>query len=216
MLLSALAAAGWFACAETDSVNPGFEQVSGAGGAGGGASSSSKSSSSSSSKSVSTGATGHTSSMSSAASGSGGASCPDTGQGEPNETEANAFDLGAIGDCDGDGSTLEGVLAGALDVDWYKYHGDDGLCVVDPTRTLVTQDHLRICKFAQCDNEPPTVTCPPSAVSALSDDGRPGCCSDQGFDMGLDCAGTNDSATIYIRLDKPDPACVAYTLGWHF
>jgi hypothetical protein len=140
--------------------------------------------------------------------------------GEPNETEATAHDLGSIDDCDGSGSSIEGVLAGVDDVDWYSYHGDDNFgCSVDPTRTLTTMDHLRVCKFATCDQEPTTVTCPSGAVSALSPDGRSGCCSDQGFAMTIDCNGgitDNDAATIYVRLDKPDPACVSYTLAWHF
>ncbi len=169
------------------------------------------------------------SSGSGAGSGSGGAGggldCPNTGLGEPNESEVSAFRLkvDAIDDCDGSGDSVSGVIAGPDDVDWFYYEGDDGIgCIVDPTRAVVQSvSGLRLCVFIECLSGTAEFSCPAPSTSATSPEGRPGCCHSADFDItDLNCTGSLDEhAFVYIRLDQPGGAwdtCNAYTLDYHY
>jgi hypothetical protein len=146
-----------------------------------------------------------------------GAGCDDPGD-EPNETEAQATSLPDLTDCDllGGDPTVSGVLRSGADVDWYKYSGDDSIgCLVDPTRDF--EGGARLCKFADCaDGSEGTMTCGGGSSDATSPDGLPGCCSDAGFSMDVDCDSIDDDATIYMRFDLPHDACLAYTLTYHY
>jgi hypothetical protein len=213
-------ASAWAGCTGSDTVGPGFEALPGTGGSGGESGGSPSTSSASGSgptgtASGSASSTGHGGGPSS--SGSGGEACSDADPAEANETESAAHDLGGIDDCDGSGSSHQGVL-GAADVDWYKYQGDDTPgCVTNPFREVTGTGAFRFCKYAQCDSGNPTFTCPDGTSPETSPDGRSGCCGADGFELGdLDCSGTDDGAWIYMRLDQPDPPCSAYTLAWHF
>ncbi|MEJ7734062.1 MAG: hypothetical protein WKG00_33320 [Polyangiaceae bacterium] len=210
-------------CGEGDTVGSSYEEITGSGSGGGGGEGASGSSSSlgptgptgpaSSSASSSTGHGGATASSSS----TGGAPCADGDPAEPNESESSAFDLGGISDDDDAGSSRSGVLADLEDADWFKYKGDDTILnVVDPTREITTQGSLRLCKFVQCDDGNPEVSCPGGTTPEMSPDGRSGCCGSGGFDLGLDCSGIDDNAWVYIRVDSAVPVCLDYTLAWHF
>jgi hypothetical protein len=165
------------------------------------------------------------SSSSVASSGSGGAMCKDLSPAEPNQAESQAFKLKAtpIGDCEGDGS-ITGVIKGASDVDWFTYQGTDGVCNVDPSRTLMPSDQgLRICKYLECLNGIANTefTCPNGTTNDKSPDGRPGCCGAGGFKIGdLNCKNTIDEvAYVYIRIDRPGASaatCVNYNLVYHY
>jgi hypothetical protein len=158
--------------------------------------------------------------------GAGGAtSCVDIALGEPNESETTAYRLkaAAIDDCDGSGDTINGVIAGFQDVDWYFYEGDDGIgCSVDPTRSLTqSESGLRICKYFECISGDTEVDdCPSGTTPALSPENRPGCCGTSGFDVGLNCGGTLDEhAYVYIRIDQPGgnlATCNGYSLDYHY
>jgi hypothetical protein len=217
-----LIAGGPAACADTEDVGSSFQEVTGSGGDGGhGGGSSSNSAGPGAGGPGSVASSGSSSSAghggaSSSSSGSGGEACADADTAEQNETESTAFDLGGIDDCDGSGSEHQGTLA-AGDVDWFKYQGDDTFgCVVDPTREVTSMGSFRFCKFAQCERGNPGVTCPSGTTPESSPDGRPGCCGSDGFDLALDCSGSDDNASIYMRLDQPQPACSTYTLEWHY
>lgn len=169
-------------------------------------------------------------SSSSASSGAGGSeppSCPDTAMSEQNESETTAYKVKAeaIDDCDGSGDLVEGVLAGANDVDWFYYTGDDSsFCVVDPSRALTqSEDGLRLCKFVRCTDSSATTefSCPSGTTPETSPEGRDGCCGSSAFDIGdLNCTGSLDeSAEVYIRIDQPDATsatCNGYTLTYHY
>lgn len=226
MFAACAMAATSVACAEGAPIDSGFVDLSsGAGGSGGTATTSTSSSAATSttattsSTTTSTG-TGHGGSgaTSTTATTSTGPACNDTGPGETNDTESKAYSLGAIDDCDGSGSSVLGVIAGAGDVDWYKFTGDDvSFCSVDATRDLTASEALRICKYAQCVNGTATPDCPDGTAADTSPDGRPGCCALQGFSMGVDCSGLDDDASIYIRIDSLDDAqCVSYSLDFHY
>lgn len=140
---------------------------------------------------------------------------------EPNDDEAAASDLGEINDNDGNGGVLSASLHHAGDVDWFRYYGNDDITGnVDPTRELVASGALRLCKFLECDNglAETEFECPAGTQYALSTMARPGCCSSDGFALAdLNCNGvTEDNATVYIRLDQPEPACVTYSVSYHY
>ncbi len=139
---------------------------------------------------------------------------------EANETEATATDLGMIEDCNSDGDMLSGVLDGQDDVDWFQYSGDDvAFCTVDPERTLAVDGPVRFCKFVECNAslQDTEISCPEGVTQSQSPDGRPGCCSDDGFAFDdINCPGIDDDATVYLRLDQPANMCAAYTLSYHY
>lgn len=217
-------------CGDSSSVGQTFQSLGGSGGnstggqggAGAGASSGGSTTSSSTSD-TSTGGSTTTSS-------SGGSTTTDTGtecmngdkEKEPNDTESEAQDLGTINDKDSNGESISGVIAGAGDVDWFKYSGeDDFLYSVDPTREFLSNGFdLRICKFIQCTENavPEFGDCPGATTAETSPGGRPGCCGTSGFTLDFDCSGTtNDSATVYIRVDSSaGEECAPYTVNYHF
>lgn len=140
---------------------------------------------------------------------------------EPNDDEAAATDLGEINDNDGNGSVLSASLHHAGDVDWFRYYGNDDVTGnVDPARELVASGALRLCKFLECDNGlmETEFECPVGTQYALSTMARPGCCSSNGFALAdLNCNGvTEDNSTVYIRVDQPEPACVTYSISYHY
>lgn len=167
---------------------------------------------------VGPGAGGSGASSTSSATASGGAEpCPNTDQ-EPNDTEATAIDKGTIDECDpATPLTVSGTLAGN-DVDWYVYYGMDtfSLCQIDATRSITSDGQARVCKYIDCVN--PSFTCPMGSTADTSPSlALPGCCSLSAFSFYADCDGSDDSAYVYLRVDKPQAlACVNYTLTYHF
>jgi hypothetical protein len=140
---------------------------------------------------------------------------------ELNDAEDQAMDLGEINDDNDNGGVVSASLHHAGDVDWYRYLGqDDFPSNVDPARELVASGGLRLCKFLECDNglAETEFECPVGTQYALSTMARPGCCSSDGFALAdLNCTGvTEDNATVYIRVDQPDAACVTYAVSYHY
>lgn len=137
---------------------------------------------------------------------------------EPDDDEASAQDLGEITDDDSDAVLVDGVLSGAQDHDWFRYHGLDTFgYVVSPTVKLTASAGVRLCQFIECDAGGVVmtgVTCPKGTVHALSGALRPGCCGTSVFTLEeIACEGTSDDATIYVRLDQADEnVCVEYSL----
>lgn len=132
--------------------------------------------------------------------------CP--GDLEPgDDDEASAKNVGSITDDDGEQFTVSGVLSGAPDGDWYTYHGKDTFgYIVEPTLSLVEGD-MRMCQFLVCDEGGAAltkVTCPANSKFAISPTLRPGCCASTSFTIKeFDCSGQDESATIWMRIDKP-------------
>lgn len=219
--LGALAALVASAC-DGNTKPPGFQQLGGSGGTGSSSDASSSVSSAHASSSVVTVSVTVTAATTDAVSSSSGDTCLDNGA-EPNENEQQAWNLGNISDSDGDEDSISGVCDGAFDPDWYKFHGaDTSFSVVDPTRSLTSSAPVRLCKFFDCDNgEQASFTCPSGTQSAMSPDGRPGCCSMGGFTIDdFICGGSqfnSDDATVFIRIDNPmNNPCPSYTLKYHF
>lgn len=144
--------------------------------------------------------------------------CEDYGD-EPHDNQETAYNLGTIKDNDSDGSYVCGTLKGANDIDWYTFGGDDAfLNYVDPYRSLVTQNGGggRVCVYIECNNGATSLDCD-GATSDIAPLGQKGCCSTSVVAPKLNCAGLDDSARVWIRLDSPqDLACVPYQLDYHF
>ena len=156
------------------------------------------------------GATGSSSST-------GGAPCSDAIRRAQRE-RPSAFDSAHQRDDDAV-SSRSGVLADLEDADWFKYKGDDTTFnFVDPTREITTQGSLRLCKFVQCDDGNPDVSCPGGTTPEMSPDGRSGCCGSGGFDLGIECSGIDDNAWVYIRSTRRCPSasitrCLAFLMA---
>lgn len=164
-----------------------------------------------------------TSSGSTTSTGTGGPMCTDPGPGEPNNTMAQAFNLGTIGDADGEGKSVSGMLdQTGSDVDWYTYHIDDNaFSVVDPTRQLFGPG-IRICKYIACSSgNDPGVSCP-GGTTADTQGGKHGCCWTGGQSVTVDfgCSalsgGGDDSLDVWVRIDHQGGAgCEAYKVDYH-
>jgi len=229
LLVAGLAVNAAAACAEGESIDSGFENLTGSGGAGtatgaGGATQTSVTSgpTTSTGSSSPTTATG----SGSTSSGSGGAGgmtgCIDNGPSEPNDgNEASAFNLGLVDDDDDKGGMLSGTIKPG-DVDWYTYQGDDTFPgLVDPTREFSSSETLRICKYMQCPDNDENFDCPGGSIDDTSPDGRKGCCGTVGFEVDFKCGSSSlndDSADVWIRVDDPtgQVECASYTLLYHF
>lgn len=148
----------------------------------------------------------------------GGPTCDDPGP-EPNNSEANAIDLGEQG-CGAMAQTVEGVLDGDGDADWFSYYGVwNALCVIGPNtaHTLTASDDVRLCVFADCDQGTANINCPNGTSEVASPGGHPGCCGDGDVDFNLDCTLLNDNARVFIRLDQaPADACVEYSVAYNY
>lgn len=147
----------------------------------------------------------------------GGLGCP-VADDEPNDTESTAVDLGVITDCDGDGSSFSGVVAGLDDEDWFKYQASDDFgCSVDATRDVMAGQAVRFCKYAQCtDGSEASFSCPGGATAATSPDGRPGCCANAGFSFAPDCESISDDAIIYMHVRTMMNVCASYSVDYHY
>jgi len=145
--------------------------------------------------------------------GAAGSDCSDAH--EPNESEAEAAALGTLTGCGG-GSSVDGMLDGAVDVDWFSYSGDDVAACIAPLRAITASAGLRLCKYAACRTGNTTVTCLDGSTAAMSPGGLDGCCHSQGFGMTVACTGGEDDATVYLSLDQAAAACVTYTLSFHY
>lgn len=141
----------------------------------------------------------------------------------PGEDEMAPTPLDDITDNDDDFHQVTGVLSGAGDTDWYRYHGSDtALHVSEPTIEILSMTAgMRVCQFILCDtgNVAMTqVTCPEGTKFAISPNLRPGCCHDTGFQIAdFNCDGNDESLQAWIRLDMPDQdICVDYEFKLHF
>jgi hypothetical protein len=145
------------------------------------------------------------------------AACGDTAH-EPDETEATAQVIpGNYSGCTAT-LTLSGVVAGATDVDYYRWRGvDDPMCASTyaPTLTLATPaPALRVCLFVECvDGRGESVDCL-QGTSETSPTGRTGCCQQGGATLSLElgCDGGGDTPVdYYARFDQlGGDACLAY------
>lgn len=238
LLLGSLCLAAGAGCAKSDSVGDTFQNLGGSGGngvgggseggAGAGVTTTETPTSETTTSSAGTTGTTTSSTTSDTTTTTTTPTCSDgPNEGEPNNSEATAKNLGAISDDDNDGESINGVLTGSGDVDWFRYSGlDEFGNVVDPTRLFNAMGSIRLCKFVQCKSPPQDpYVCPGGSTPETSPDGRLGCCafgnvvySSNPFSAeAFNCKGTDDGADIYIRVDNPNGLeCVPYSVDYHF
>jgi hypothetical protein len=147
--------------------------------------------------------------------------CYDNGPGEPNDSEASAVSLGEMKDKD-DAKTLEGVLDGATDKDWYMFIGRDAATGwIDPGLEISGGSvPVRACLFASCLNGlgKTEVDCLDGSEASISPAGLPGCCSYADFEIDLNCASTaNDEAAMYIKIyTEMEDVCEPYSVNYWY
>lgn len=144
--------------------------------------------------------------------------CMDHPEGEPNDSEAQAIDLGEVAGC-----TLGEVL-GAIDeddTDWFSYHGTvDPDCNMDTSAIVDADPALEVCMYWECDQGNEQIVCF-GTPEGVSPEGRPGCCGDANnvVFMLRQCLGVGDQpdGTVYLEVREPEPAqCVDYGLAYLF
>lgn len=140
---------------------------------------------------------------------------------EPNDSRPTAASLPDIDDCDGSGSSFSGVAAGAGDPDWWSFKGKDTFgCVVDATAGSGSPG-IRVCIFARCnDGSTSFKSCKKGSAITLPG-GEQGCCGEGGANAQVEhsctLVGTDDSATVYLRVDAPGATtCAPYKVSYHF
>ncbi|HEY8376373.1 MAG TPA: hypothetical protein VIK91_07790 [Nannocystis sp.] len=117
---------------------------------------------------------------------------------------------------------LSGVLNGAADIDWFRFHGDCNNLITNPSieLSLTADGSLRMCAFVDCDQGDPEFDCPQGTMGANSPMGNhPGCCGMGSFTISnMNCSGTsNESATVFLRFDQAqEDACVSYSLNYKY
>ena len=150
-----------------------------------------------------------------------GQSCYDGSTSEPNESESSAASLGEVEDGD-DPKTIEGVINGEDDRDWYAYIGRDTLTGrVGPGISIDADGApVRTCLFASCLNGvgKTEVECENGGVYTVSPSGLPGCCSYADIDIDLNCDSTsNDEAAMYIHAySELEDICQPYEISFWY
>jgi hypothetical protein len=139
---------------------------------------------------------------------------------EPNNSAASAISLGTIGDCDGDGGSITGVLNGTSDVDWYTVGAEDGFtCSSEFVLTLTGGSSVEACVFTACNNEPDEteVDCNEGS-EATAPNGHQGCCATGLVKVNSNCPGFSDDVTALIRIRKQGSggtSCTPYSFDYH-
>jgi hypothetical protein len=134
-------------------------------------------------------------------------------------SENVAKKLATIDDHDSSGGHITGVMNGPVDVDFYKFEGDDTWTgTVDPTVSSGTTG-LEVCMFVACMNGPVDFKGCSGGTMKNSDIGNPGCCVATPGTTTLDynCVGTtSESANVFIRVKQVADKCLPYSLDYHF
>ena len=141
---------------------------------------------------------------------------------DPGSAENVAKALPATDDCDNDYKTLDGVMKGAVDVDFYKLSATDKLgCLIDADFEGQTAG-TELCVYARCKNSTiDAVTGCDQGVMSTSEIGMKGCCAAAPGRAvpKWDCEGftDNDSADFFFRVRQINgDKCLPYKLRYRF
>ena len=158
-----------------------------------------------------------------------GSTSTTTGDGGPVDTCYDPKDVGGTEglakglpdrtDCDGS-QKAEGISNGAVDVDVFKFHGQDKFSVTGSCTTHAKADvqakALEVCMFVQCDNKDVDFQgCKSGNEKTFG--AMKGCCAATPATVEIDytCNGSaNDSATFYLRVSGSKDLCVPYTINY--
>lgn len=142
---------------------------------------------------------------------------------DPGSSESVAKELGTISDCDDNAKVVEGVSAGAVDVDFYKFSlKDENLCIVEPNIESPTSG-LEMCVFARCKQSTANaVTGCEEGTEITSEIGLKGCCTTTPGKAipEWDCDGNfeDDSADFFVRIKQVTGGekCLPYKFSYGF
>ncbi len=139
--------------------------------------------------------------------------CRDPDDAPDGEDEALAIE---DQDCFGRAKLFSGVLAGAVDSDWYTYHGE---CFGQPEvlHNLDAAGDVRLCVFVDCDMGTAEFECADGSQMNMSPNGLIGCCGGGSISFDLNCAGGGENAQVLVRLDMGEAdACIDYTVEYSY
>ncbi len=145
-----------------------------------------------------------------------GDTCVDNG--DPGGAENTAKALPDTDDAQNTAISVNGVLNGAVDVDFYRLNvADTSFHLLQPD-IQATSAGIEMCVFAKCPSGASNVTCSAPAVAKKSDLGIDGCCGTgpSSVTPGWNCSGTNDSAQLFIKISQTADKCLPYTFSYAF
>jgi hypothetical protein len=139
-------------------------------------------------------------------------------EGEPNDDEASAIDLGQL-DCGGMAIATDGALDGAADEDWFTLTPDAGVvCFADPTATAVGDGdaEMTVCIYADCNMGGTNVGCGfgmNAGTPDTSPDGAEGCCNTGTAVLdSVTCGAFDQSYVSWVRVSAAQDQCLPYSL----
>jgi hypothetical protein len=148
----------------------------------------------------------------------GGGTCAD--KDDPASTEIGAKVLPPTDDAQNTPLTVNGVLNGAVDVDFYKLSMSDltGRSIDDAFE--IKTSGVEMCVFVKCKAGATTVSSCTGGVKQTSSIGMEGCCATGPSQASpqWDCPGftDDDSADFFIRIKQTGTACVPYAFSYVF
>jgi hypothetical protein len=138
-------------------------------------------------------------------------------EGEPNDDEGSAVDLGALM-CGGADVVADGALDGA-ETDWFLVDPQPGIvCLSSPSATVAASDgsDLTVCMYAHCTMGTSNASCgfaPGSGTPDTSPDGDDGCCNTGSVDVSnVFCNAIDQSWVARVRVTGDGAACLDYEL----
>jgi hypothetical protein len=149
----------------------------------------------------------------------GGALCLQQPDSEPNDTQAQAQDLGTIDDCDSSESEVQGKLDGGSDRDWFTFGGKDTFgCSVNPMFHVMSASQVLLCVYFACGSGGTTVSCASGDVYDQLSGQYPGCCTSKtSMAPSINCSGLDDSSQVYMLAYSPtNSSCQSYAISYHY
>ncbi|MBX3190374.1 MAG: hypothetical protein KF819_25465 [Labilithrix sp.] len=148
----------------------------------------------------------------------GGDTCVDND--DPGSSEVTAKVLPPTDDAQNVPITVNGVMNGAVDVDFYKLSMTDlSFRTIDDAFEIKTSG-VEMCVFVKCKQGATTVSTCAGGVKKTSSIGMEGCCATGPSQASpkWDCPGLtdDDSADFYIRISQTGTACVPYSFSYVF
>jgi hypothetical protein len=143
---------------------------------------------------------------------------------EHNDTKTTAVQLGESKDdmdWDDDAKQFWASLFGQGDVDWFQYTAKDTFWgKIRPRADLVNVPEgasYQVCLFMVCDNgEPIELKSCFAGEESTSEGGLPGCCGTDSAQLELNCEGSSDDGTVFVRVSHVSGpwTCDNYSVIW--
>ncbi|CAN5925467.1 hypothetical protein BH11MYX4_BH11MYX4_03660 [soil metagenome] len=146
----------------------------------------------------------------------GGDTCVDNN--DPGASENTAKALPDTNDAQNDPITVNGVLNGPVDVDFYKLAVADTFGHVLQPGTQLKTSGVEMCVFVKCPTGGASVTCNGGGVAKKSDIGTDGCCAagPSAATPTWNCSGADDGATLFFRIKQTQNKCSPYSFTYAF